>query len=289
MPDLGDTADLLAKTFGADLFLLLRLIPNLQLLLPDRPFLENENCNHEDQMNLQSVAFLISTFVRVVSSKEHPVMIFLDDIQWVSSASQSALLVLKTILSDKETCLIFVGNYRDNEVKHGHPIYRLMDDLESAEVPTTKITLQGLDPAALNTLVSDATGLVPRLTVPLSDLIHQKTKGNPFFSLQLLKSLVARGLVKFSTLQRQWLWDEIAIRDDSDITSNVLFLLKNKMNQLLAGTVQVLKELSTFGIFVPDDAVELLSSTGQHTDIHSCLESLVQDSFLIQVEGGYKL
>ena len=125
--------------------------------------------------------------------------------------------------------------------------------------------------------------------MPLSDLIYQKTKGNPFFSLQLLKSLVARGLVKFSTDERRWLWDEIAIRDDICITSNVLFLLTNKMNQLRADTVHVLKLLSTFGIFVPDEVVKLLSCAGQHADIDGCLESLVRDSFLVRVEGGYKL
>ena len=159
VPDLGEIAASLTKTFGADLFLLLRLIPNVRLLLPDRPFSEDENCNHRDQMNLQSVAFIVSTFVRVVSSKTHPVMVFLDDIQWVSPVS-SALSVLETILSDKETCLIFVGNYRDNEVKHGHPIYHFMGNLESAKVPTTKITLQGLDPSDLNTLVSSNVGLL---------------------------------------------------------------------------------------------------------------------------------
>jgi predicted ATPase len=287
--DLEETAALLTKTFGADLFLLFRLIPNVQLLLPEQPFLDVDIYDHGDQMNMMSVAFIISTFARVVSSKSNPIMIFLDDIQWVSQVSQSSLSVLETILSDKETCLLLVGNYRDNEVNHGHPIYHFMGILENAKVRTTKMTLQGLDVSALNALVSDSTGLLPRLTVSLSELIHQKTKGNPFFSLQLLKSLVARGLVQFSITQRKWLWEEIMIRNDICIASNVLFLLTNKLNQLLPGTVQVLKVLSTFGIFVPDDVVEMLSSTGQHADIHGCLESLVCDSFLVQVEGGYKL
>ena len=64
VPDLRETADLLTKTFGADLFLLLRLIPHVRLLLPDRPLPEDENYNHGDQMNMQSVAFVVSTFVR---------------------------------------------------------------------------------------------------------------------------------------------------------------------------------------------------------------------------------
>ena len=173
-PDLEKTAASLSETFGADLFLLLRLIPNARLLLPGRPAPADEHCNHEDQMNVQSVAFVVSKFVRAVSSKEYPIMVFLDDIQWISSVSQSALSVLETIIADKETCLIFVGNYRDNEVKHGHPIYHFIGNLESAEVPTTKITLQGLDPSSLNTLVSSNFACLELSTFLLSDIATQQ-------------------------------------------------------------------------------------------------------------------
>ena len=288
--DLAETAASLTSAFGADLFLLFRLIPNARLLFSDQPFLEDADGNQGNQMmNIQSVTFIVSTFARVVSSRAHPILVFLDDIQWASSVSQASLSILETILSDKETCLIFVGNYRDNEVYPGHPLYCFMANLEAAAVPTTKMILQGLNNATLNTLVSDVLGLLPRLTATLSDLIHQKTVGNPFFSVQLLKSLVARGLVQFSNDQRRWLWDEHAIRSDICITSNVLFLLTTKINHLTSGAVQVLKGLSTFGIFVPNELMEILSCTRQYADIRDYLTLLLRDSFLLQVEGGYKL
>jgi len=94
--------------------------------------------------------------------------------------------------------------------------------------------------------------------------------------------------VQFSNDQRRWLWDEHAIRSDICITSNVLFLLTTKINHLTSGAVQVLKGLSTFGIFVPNELMEILSCTRQYADIRDYLTLLLRDSFLLQVEGGYK-
>ena len=93
------------------------------------------------------------------------------------------------------------GSYRDNEVDDDHPIFTMMSKLESSSVPITKLSLEGLTPEDLNAMVSDAMGMFPRLCTPLSEIVFQKTKGNPFFVIEFLGSLVDSRLLKYSLRQ----------------------------------------------------------------------------------------
>ena len=169
------TVNALIEEFGTDLSVLAYLLPNVKALAPQ---LQNEEQEESmDQMNLQSVCFILQRFLRVVSSKNHPVMLFLDDLQWCDSAP---FKVIEAILCDPigERCLFFVGCYRSNEVQPDHPIFPLMRSLHSFDVPATLLSLKGLNPNDLNTLISDALCMFPRMTKPLSDIVFHKTKGN---------------------------------------------------------------------------------------------------------------
>ena len=169
------TVNALIEEFGTDLSVLAYLLPNVKVLAPQ---LQNEEQEEiMDQMNLQSVCFILQRFFRVVSSKNHPVMLFLDDLQWCDSAP---FKVIEAILCDPigESCLFFVGSYRSNEVKPDHPVFPLMRSLRSFDVPVTVLSLKGLNPKDLNTLISDALCMFPRMTKPLSDIVFLKTKGN---------------------------------------------------------------------------------------------------------------
>jgi predicted ATPase len=136
--------------------------------------------------------------------------LFLDDIQWAHS---SALDLIHTILSDTMgSCMFFVGTYRNNEVQVEHDIFDLMEKLEISNVPMTKVSLTGLDQEDLNTMISDALCLYPRLCKSLSDIVFQKTKGNPFFVLEFMQSLQFRGLLKYNFNQKRWVWNEDVIR-----------------------------------------------------------------------------
>eukprot|EP00984_Skeletonema_dohrnii_P024549 scaffold13678_cov106-Skeletonema_dohrnii-CCMP3373.AAC.4 len=148
----------LRDEFGVDFSLLLRLLPNVSVLLPElvSPAL---NVEVGEAMNARSVCFTLLRFVRVVSSPRHPIMLFLDDMQWADS---TALDVIHTILSDTMgSCMFFVGTYRDNEVQIDHDIFDLMERLEISNVQTTKVSLAGLDQDDLNTMISDALCLYP--------------------------------------------------------------------------------------------------------------------------------
>ena len=136
---------------------------------------------------------------------------------------------------------------------------------------------------AVNTMISDATGLFPRLCVSLSDIVFQKTKGNPYFLIEFLHSLVDQSLLFYSVRQRRWVWDEAAIKG-MDITDNVLFLLVNKIrSELTQDTIDILKVVSCFGIRIHESVVTLLSATTRYSHIQDRLENLGRESFMVKV------
>jgi len=284
---LDDTAANLLEAFGSDISVLARLLPNLSVISPRLKKSASYNYSDGDQMNIQSVGFVLRRFVRVVSSTSTPLMLFLDDLQW---CDYSSLTLIEGILADKEggncggSCLFFVGSYRSNEVKGDHSIYRFMDNLDRRNVLSTKLSLFGVNYNDLNTMISDAMGLFPRLCSNLSDIVFRKTKGNPFFVLEFLRSLVDGHLLEYSVRKRRWIWDEQAITA-MDITDNVLFLLTNKMNQLSERVQSTLQVVSCFGFGIHDSVIDLLSATTQYSNIREGLDELIWDSFMVTVAG----
>ncbi len=123
----------------------------------------------------------------------HPVVLFLDDLQW---CDKPVLTVVESLLCDAtgSGCLFFVGTYWSDEVSDDHEIFCLALRLKSLGVPMTMLSLDGLHPKDLNNMISNALCIFLRISEPLSDIIYQKTKANPFFVRAFMKSLVERGL-----------------------------------------------------------------------------------------------
>lgn len=165
--------------------------------------------------------------------------------QWSDSTS---LNVLKHIICGLGT-VFFIGSYRSNEVdQEAHPIFQFMDELKGC-INVTEVQLDSLSGNEVNSIISDALGILPRLCKPLSDLVLLKTEGNALFVLECLKSLVTRRLLQYSCRERRWIYDIDKIRAD-EIADNVCELFTKKMadlpgsrvlgkNERAYGTVQV--------------------------------------------------
>jgi hypothetical protein len=270
----------LVCVFGSDLPVLARLLPNIKSLAPQLDSSDDVQESH-NQMNLRSICFTLQRFIRVVSSKVHPVVLFLDDLQW---CDKSALTVVESLLCDAtgSACLFFVGTYRSNEVAGDHEILCLAQRLKSFGVPTTMLSLEGLNPKDLNTMVSDALCVFPRISEPLSDIIYQKTKGNPFFVLAFIKSLVDRGLLEYNISVRRWVWDEDDL-SSMDVTGNVLYLLTSKMSGLSTSIQSALKIAACFGSVIKESVVAALGIDPAHSDISNMLEQVVKEGFMVKI------
>jgi hypothetical protein len=215
--------------FGAHFFLLARTIPNvLKFSMTEDSFQPNSHsAGEEGVVNYFTLCDQIKRFMRIVSSMSCPVMIFFDDCQWSDAVS---LGLVHTVLSDKpgDSCVLFVGSYRDNEVNPDHIIFDFIRMLSLFDVPFHNTHLDGMPESEVNGMISDALRMLPRMCQSLSQAVFRKTKGNPFFVWTFLRTLHEKGLLTFSLREKCWIWDA----DDifaQNITQNVLELLTATM------------------------------------------------------------
>eukprot|EP00984_Skeletonema_dohrnii_P035065 scaffold34603_cov158-Skeletonema_dohrnii-CCMP3373.AAC.3 len=204
--------------------------------------------------------------------------------QWADS---TALDVIHTILSDTMgSCMFFVGTYRNNEVQVDHDLFDLIEKLEISNVPTTKVSLAGLDQEDLNTMISDALCLYPRICKSLSFIVYQKTKGNPFFVLEFMQSLQSRGLLQYNSHQKRWVWNEDITRGE-EITNNVLHLLSSKMNGLSDNVQTLLKAMACFGTSTNESVIGYLSESEVYAGVRNGLEGALHDGYIEKDGEGY--
>ncbi len=168
------------------------VIPELERIIgKQQPVSELLGSAAENRFNL-----VFQKFISVFTTKEHPLVIFLDDLQWSDSAS---LKLLQLLLGEKDSQNLFViGAYRDNEVSPVHPFMLAVAEITASGTVVNTITLQPLSQADINDLIADTLSCDRPLAQPLTELVYQKTKGNPFFATQFLKSLQEDGLISFN-------------------------------------------------------------------------------------------
>ena len=171
---------------------IVEVIPELERIIgKQQPVSELSGSAAENRFNL-----LFQKFISVFATKEHPLVIFLDDLQWSDSAS---LKLLQVLMSEKDSQnLLVIGAYRDNEVSPAHPFMLAVAEMEKSQVRVNTITLEPLSQVDINDLIADTLSCESILAQPLTELVYQKTKGNPFFATQFLRALQEDGLIVFN-------------------------------------------------------------------------------------------
>jgi predicted ATPase/signal transduction histidine kinase/DNA-binding response OmpR family regulator/tRNA A-37 threonylcarbamoyl transferase component Bud32 len=192
--------------------------------------------------------FVFQNFIRVFCRQEHPLVIFLDDLQWADSAT---LKLMEVIMTDAETgYLFFIGAYRDNEVNPSHPLTITLDSLRSKAVIINNITLAPLALDHISKLIADTLHSNTIAVKPLAELVIRKTSGNPFFVNQFLKTLYQENLLTFippsQDSQAFWQWDIDQI-EAMGITDNVVELMIRKLRKLPNSTQQILQLAACVG------------------------------------------
>ncbi|MGB8690030.1 MAG: AAA family ATPase, partial [Microcoleus sp.] len=177
------------EALGENGQVIIDVIPELERLIGKQPEVpELEGTAAQNRFNL-----LFQKFIRVFATKEHPLVIFLDDLQWADSAS---LKLMQLLMSETDTRhLLLMGAYRDNEVFPAHPLMLTLDEIRKESATVNQITLAPLDRPSLNRLIADTLSCPPEMAIPLTAMVFSKTKGNPFFATQFLKSLQNDGLI----------------------------------------------------------------------------------------------
>ncbi|MEL6383395.1 MAG: AAA family ATPase, partial [Cyanobacteria bacterium J06626_18] len=217
------------------------VIPDIEVIIgPQPPAPELSPKEAQTRFNL-----VFQNFIQVFTQKEHPLAIFLDDLQWADSASLQLMQILMGEANTRH--LLFMGAYRDNEVEATHPLRATLAELETFGVPLQTIQLTPLELTDIGRFLQDTflTQEVPHI-LPLAELLKQKTGGNPFFMGEFLKSLYADSHVHFDRHQRQWVWDLPKIQA-AQMTNNVVELMADKIQRLSEASQQALKLAACVG------------------------------------------
>lgn len=215
----------LGRALGTGAAVLAEVIPEIELILgkqPPAPPLAPAEAQTRFRRVFQS-------FLGVLAGPEHPLVIFLDDLQWADSATLDLLEPLLT--SPDIRCLFLIGAYRDNEVDSGHPLARALAALEAERVRLDRIALGPLDLPNLVRLAEDTLHGKPSDVEPLARLLLDKTGGNPFFVIQFLKALRDAELVRFDYAAGRWTFQIEAIAG-AGMTDNVIDLMTQKIQRL---------------------------------------------------------
>ena len=238
--ELGRWRAALSEALGPNGQLIVNLVPELELVIGTQPPVAD--LPPQDAQNRFQMVF--RRFLGVFARKEHPLALFLDDLQWLDAAT---LDLLEDLVTHSEVRhLLLVGAYRDNEVSPSHPLLRTLEAIRKAGARVQEIVLAPLGLDDVGRLVADALHCEPERARPLAELVQEKTGGNPFFAIQFFTALAEEGLLAFDPFARAWQWDIDRIRAKS-YTDNVVDLMAGKLKRFSATTQEALKQLACLG------------------------------------------
>jgi predicted ATPase len=225
-------------------------------------------------------------FRRFVSvfTREHPLALFLDDLQWLDAATLDLMEDLLTHPDVKHVMLI--GAYRNNEVAPTHPLMRKLEAIRQAGTIVHDIVLAPLTRGDLEELIGDSLHCEPGLAGPLAELVEEKTTGNPFFAIQFISALFEEGLLTFDHAEGQWGWDLNRIRAKG-YTENVVDLMVGKLNRLPTWTQKALQQLACLGNSA-DFAMLHMVYQDSSEEMHGQLWEAVRVGLILRSEDSYR-
>jgi hypothetical protein len=276
---LGRWRDFLNEALGPNGQLIVNLVPELELIVGTQPpvaDLPPQEAKNRFQM-------VFRRFLGVFAREEHPLVLFLDDLQWLDAATLDLLEHLVTHPEVRR--LLLVGAYRDNEVSPSHPLIRTFEAIRNAGAKVEEIVLAPLGLNDVCRLVTDAVHCEPERARPLAQLGYEKTSGNPFFAIQFLTALNEDGLLVFDPVASAWRWDIDRIRARS-YTDNVVALMAEKLERLSVPTREALKLLACLGN-VADVVTLTLVYEETEEAMHAALWEAARAGLVLRQESVY--
>ncbi|MFZ5562411.1 MAG: ATP-binding protein, partial [Thermodesulfobacteriota bacterium] len=231
--------------------ILLDMIPEMETIIGKQPPL-GELPPVEANMRL---ALVMEKFGSLFLAKEHPMVFFLDDLQWADRGTLEHGIAFM-LIRRRPYCMI-LGTCRDSEVDDAHPLRRFLEKLQRTSVPVEILPLRPLDPGQTTAMVADTLCQTSAAVAPLARIVFEKTGGNPFFIRQFLGSLHASGLIHYDMRRGGWAWETERIAA-ADITDNVARLLSSAIDNLPDPTLSVLQAAACVGNRIDPDLLAMV-------------------------------
>jgi predicted ATPase/signal transduction histidine kinase/serine phosphatase RsbU (regulator of sigma subunit) len=271
----------LQQALGSNGQVIIEVIPEVEQVIGPQPAVpELPPAEAQNRFN-----FVFQNFIKVFTQPEHPLVMFLDDLQWTDGASLKLIELLMT--APDSHYLFLIGAYRDNEVNEAHPLMLALDEIQKANTTVNQITLSPLALPHVTQLITDIIHADPEIAFPLAELVHAKTGGNPFFVTEFLKLLYAESLLTFNYEQGRWQWDleQIALQQ---ITDNVVELMATKVQKLPPETLAVLKLAAVIGNQFYLETLAIVSEKSPRYTA-ATLWAAISDGFILPLSETYKL
>jgi PAS domain S-box-containing protein len=296
------------EALGTNGQLMVDLVPELKLIIGEQPPLPTLP-PQEAQGRFQMV---FRRFISVFARPEHPLALFLDDLQWLDAATFDLIEDLLTSdFADNEgpepkepgtstnstgplprtrhtgmKHLLLIGAYRDNEVSVSHPLMRKLELIRRAGALVWQIRLSPLAQDDLEGLIADALHCSRDRAAPLARLVQEKTGGNPFFAIQFISALAQEDLLTFDHSVGQWTWDLARIHAKG-YTDNVVDLMVDKLNRLPVETQTILKEFACLGNAAETKTLSIVHGTSEEA-VQSDLWEALRLEFVVGLDGSYR-
>jgi len=270
--------DRLRDALGVNGRLIVDVVPELETIVgPQPPVVELDP--HEGQNRFELV---FTAFVRVFARTDHPLVVFLDDMQWADGATLGLLKMLARPGQVPDLQLVLA--FRSNEVDASHPFQLSVDSMRASGVSIDTVSVLDLAPEHVLQLVSDTVSRRPAEAASLASMVATKAGGNPFFIGELLQVLHARGLLAFDAESRGWTWDEAAIRATA-VADNVVDLLIDRILILPDETRRALTLASCFGSRFDLRTLAMVLDVSVES-VWTALEPALADGFVVAVDDS---
>ncbi|RKZ91441.1 MAG: hypothetical protein DRR19_07210 [Candidatus Parabeggiatoa sp. nov. 1] len=256
---LTEWKDKILKAVESNGQIIIELIPKVELIISKQPKVEDLPAK-ESQNRFHRV---FQNFIKVFTQPKHPLVIFLDDLQWVDSASLKLMQLLME--SSDIQALFLIGAYRDNEIDAAHSLFLTLEKIKKAKAVVNEISLRPLKLPHVKQLIADALHCDLGNAYELAELVYTKTGGNPLFINDFLKSLYDEKLLNLNVQQGHWQWNLQQIQARG-FTENVVDLMVDNIQKLSVNTQQALKLAACIGNqFDITTLATVLNQTAQQT------------------------
>jgi len=272
--------DALRQALGPNGLLIVDLVPDLRHIIGEQPAVP-ELPQQDAQRRFQLV---FRRFIGVFAKREHPLALFLDDLQWLDAAT---LDLLEDLLTQADLqYLLLIGAYRDNEVTDLHPLRRKLENIRRAGAAVQEMVLVPLAQEDLARLLGDSLHCSPTSAAPLAQLIHDKTSGNPFFTLQFILNLADEGLLRFDYDRSRWSWDLAQIHAKG-YTDAVVDLMVGKLERLPGETRELLTQFACLGNSAGFDLLQMAGEASLER-MHAQMAEAVHAGLVFRASASYR-
>ncbi|NVK44223.1 MAG: AAA family ATPase [Oceanospirillaceae bacterium] len=271
--------DALLHALGNQAQVLIKLVPELELILGSQPAV-TQLPPVEEQNRFSR---LFHRLLGVLATTEHPLLLFLDDLQWADSASVQLLESLAG--SGRLPHLLLIGSYREQDIGPGHALNRMLEQLRAGARPPREYRLVPLNFDDIVQLLADTLDTRAGHLRPLAQLCLEKTQGNPFFLSQFLYRLYEDGLLQLR--DQTWHWDEDAIRAQA-MSDDVLKLMVSKIQRLPQDTQRILPLAACIGSSFALRNLAIVSETPV-TKAAEQLWPALAEGLLVPLDDSYQL